>query len=120
MRAGIAGMEDGWLVAVPLQNTSRTCPCCGHVSAANRQSQAQFGCVECGFENNADVVGAINSDDARAFLRLAPIGIAVLKDGEDVNRPYNNTSSPLNPSSCCRSESSSPRRINSSMLRTCS
>ncbi|MFC6441919.1 transposase [Paenalcaligenes hermetiae] len=52
--------NGGWLVAVPPQNTSRTCPCCGHVSADNRQTQARFACVECGFEENADVVGAIN------------------------------------------------------------
>ncbi|WKN21145.1 RNA-guided endonuclease InsQ/TnpB family protein [Azotobacter vinelandii] len=52
--------NGGWLVAVPPRNTSRTCPCCGHVSADNRQSQARFECVECGFEENADVVGAIN------------------------------------------------------------
>lgn len=52
--------NGGWLVAVPPQYTSRTCPCCGHVSADNRQTQAKFACVECGFEENADVVGAIN------------------------------------------------------------
>lgn len=52
--------NGGHLIAVPPQNTSRTCPCCGHVSADNRQTQAQFACVECGFEENADVVGAIN------------------------------------------------------------
>ncbi len=52
--------NGGWLIAVPPQNTSRTCPCCGHVSAANRQSQARFECVECGFEEHADRVGAIN------------------------------------------------------------
>ncbi|WP_424219468.1 zinc ribbon domain-containing protein [Azovibrio sp.] len=45
---------------VPPRNTSRTCPACGLVSAENRQTQAQFCCVECGFEENADVVGAIN------------------------------------------------------------
>jgi len=50
----------GWLIAVPPQNTSRTCPCCGHVSADNRKTQAQFLCVECGFGENADLVGAIN------------------------------------------------------------
>src|SRR5690606_33927459 len=33
---------------------------CGHVSADNRQTQARFLCVECGFEENADLVGAIN------------------------------------------------------------
>ena len=52
--------KGGWLVAVPPRNTSRTCPCCGHVSADNRRSQARFACVECGFEENADLVGAIN------------------------------------------------------------
>ena len=52
--------NGGHLVAVPPQNTSRTCPCCGHVSGDNRQTQAKFACVECGFAENADVVGAIN------------------------------------------------------------
>ena len=52
--------RGGWLVAVPPQYTSRTCPCCGHVSADNRKTQAQFACVECGFKDNADLVGAIN------------------------------------------------------------
>jgi putative transposase len=52
--------KGGHLIAVPPQNTSRTCPCCGHVSADNRPTQARFECVECGFEDNADVVGAIN------------------------------------------------------------
>ncbi|WP_414692017.1 RNA-guided endonuclease InsQ/TnpB family protein, partial [Oligella urethralis] len=52
--------NGGYLIAVPPQNTSRSCPCCGHVSAENRQTQARFECVECGFEENADLVGAIN------------------------------------------------------------
>lgn len=52
--------NGGWLVTVPPQNTSRTCPHCGHVSAANRRTQAKFVCVECRFEENADLVGAIN------------------------------------------------------------
>ena len=52
--------RGGEVLAVPPRNTSRTCPCCGHVSAENRQTQARFECVECGFEENADVVGAIN------------------------------------------------------------
>jgi putative transposase len=52
--------NGGWLIAVPPRNTSRTCPCCGHVSKDNRQTQARFGCVECGLIENADVVGAIN------------------------------------------------------------
>ena len=52
--------QGGWLVAVPPQHTSQTCPCCGHVSADNRKTQAKFVCVACGFEANADHVGAIN------------------------------------------------------------
>jgi putative transposase len=52
--------RGGWVIAVPPQNTSRTCPACTQVSAENRRSQARFECVACGYANNADVVGAIN------------------------------------------------------------
>jgi putative transposase len=52
--------NGGFLVAVPPHNTSRTCPCCGHIAKENRLTQAQFVCVECGYENHADVVGAMN------------------------------------------------------------
>ena len=50
----------GFLVAVPPQNTSRTCPCCGYTAKENRQTQADFECVECGYAENADMVGALN------------------------------------------------------------
>jgi len=67
--------KGGHLIAVPPQNTSRTCPGCGHVSADNRQTQARFVCVACGYENNADVVGAIN---------ILSRGIQLLRDeGQD-------------------------------------
>ena len=52
--------NGGFVVAVPPQHTSQTCPCCGHVSKDNRRTQARFACVACGYENNADVVGAIS------------------------------------------------------------
>jgi len=52
--------SGGLLITVPPQNTSRTCPCCGYVSADNRRTQTRFRCMECGFEEHADVVGAIN------------------------------------------------------------
>ena len=52
--------SGGILLAVPPHNTSRTCPCCGHTAKENRQTQAKFLCVDCGYENNADVVAAIN------------------------------------------------------------
>jgi putative transposase len=62
--------NGGYLIAVSPQNTSHTCPACSHVSADNRQTQAKFECVECGFEENADVVGAINILRA-GYVRLA-------------------------------------------------
>ena len=52
--------RGGHLIAVPPHNTSRTCPAWGQVAADNRRSQAQFACVKCGYQNHADVVGAIN------------------------------------------------------------
>ena len=52
--------NGGFLFAVPPQNTSRCCPNCGHTTKDNRQTQANFECVECSYQNNADVVGAIN------------------------------------------------------------
>ena len=60
----------GLFLAVPPQNTSRTCPGCGHVSGDNRLTQAEFVCVECGFAENADLVGAINVLRA-GYARLA-------------------------------------------------
>ena len=52
--------NGGILLAVPPQHTSQTCPACGHVSKENRQTQAKFLCIDCSYENHADVVGAIN------------------------------------------------------------
>ena len=54
------GWNGATLVAVPAHNTSRTCPCCGHIAKENRLTQAKFLCVDCGYEENADVVGAMN------------------------------------------------------------
>jgi putative transposase len=36
------------------------CPACDYVSGRNRTGQAKFKCVQCGYENHADVVGALN------------------------------------------------------------
>ncbi len=52
--------KGGMLVVVAPHHTSQTCPGCGHVSPDNRRTQALFACVTCGYENHADVVGAIN------------------------------------------------------------
>ena len=67
----------GMLVAVPPHNTSRTCPCCGHISPGNRRTQTQFLCVQCGYQNHADVVGAMN---------VLERGLRLLACEEDVRR----------------------------------
>lgn len=52
--------NGGIFIPVPAHYTSQTCPACGHVAKENRQTQASFVCVDCGHEENADVVGAMN------------------------------------------------------------
>ena len=55
------------------RNTSRTCLACGHCAKENRRSQSEFLCIECGFQANADFVGASNIRrkglEARATVR---------------------------------------------------
>jgi IS605 OrfB family transposase len=41
-------------VEVPAAYTSQTCARCGHRARENRVSQAEFRCVACGYEANAD------------------------------------------------------------------
>ncbi|WP_405055147.1 zinc ribbon domain-containing protein [Vibrio sp. SG41-7] len=48
------------MVALALNTQVQTCPCCGHVSKDNRETQAHLEYVECGYTNNADIVGALN------------------------------------------------------------
>ncbi len=50
----------GMLVLVAPKNTSRCCPECGYTSGENRKTQSSFVCVECGYKENADFVGALN------------------------------------------------------------
>lgn len=52
--------NGGSLVIVPAAYTSRTCHECGHIAKENRESQAIFKCVKCGYEANADVNAAKN------------------------------------------------------------
>ncbi|WP_425441789.1 zinc ribbon domain-containing protein [Thorsellia anophelis] len=50
-----------YLVAVSPRTQARHArPYCGHIARENQRTQAQFQCVDCGYENHADVVGAIN------------------------------------------------------------
>lgn len=54
------GANGGRLVLVPAAYTSQTCHQCGHVAKENRDSQAVFHCVECGYQANADINAAMN------------------------------------------------------------
>ena len=52
--------NGGRLVIVPAAYTSQTCHECGHVAKGNRDSQAVFHCIECGYKANADANAAEN------------------------------------------------------------
>ena len=52
--------RGGQLILVSPQYTSQCCPACGHTAKVNRTTQALFACVQCGYTENADVVGAMN------------------------------------------------------------
>ena len=72
--------NGGRLIAVPSRNTSRECPACHHSAKDNRQTQARFVCVQCGFEGNADQVGAIN---------ILSRGMQIVRDeGEDMANAF--------------------------------
>lgn len=52
--------ENGVLLTwVDPRNTSRTCPSCGHIDKGNRRGE-HFKCLQCGFQEDADFVGALN------------------------------------------------------------
>ena len=44
---------------VPAQNTSITCPYCGHKNKKNRNGE-WFKCLKCGYQTDADLTGAMN------------------------------------------------------------
>ncbi len=52
--------KGGMLVEVNPRHTSQRCSCCGHTEKENRLSQAEFKCIACGYEENADVNAAKN------------------------------------------------------------
>ncbi|RIH76856.1 transposase, IS605 OrfB family [Calidithermus terrae] len=61
------------VVFVDPRKTSRTCPRCGHATRSNRTTQADFRCVACGYQGNADVVASLNiAGVAAGLLRQGP------------------------------------------------
>ena len=61
---GMLAYKMAWqgktLISVPPQYTSQKCRKCWHQDKANRKSQAQFWCVQCGHTENADRHAAHN------------------------------------------------------------
>ena len=72
------------IVYVNPKYTSQTCPICKHISRNNRKGR-EFRCEVCGFELNADLVGARNIEErTRAFRHdLEAQGLVV--DSPDEN-----------------------------------
>ena len=85
--------SGGHLVAVPPRNTSRTCPNRGYIAKENRRTQARFACVACGFEENADLVGALRRRRRTLFRHLPRPTRAARREGDvqgldGARRPY--------------------------------
>ncbi len=56
-KAALAGVP---VIYVDPKETSKTCPKCGNVSRYNRKEQGWFKCTRCGYQSDADRVGALN------------------------------------------------------------
>jgi len=52
--------QGGLLIKVNPRYTSQTCFECKHIAKENRQTQAKFECVQCGYIANADINAARN------------------------------------------------------------
>ena len=48
--------QGGSLVEVDFRYSSQRCSCCGHTAKENRKSQSEFVCLQCGYEQHADVM----------------------------------------------------------------
>ena len=67
--------------------TSQQCRACGHVSEANRDSQAVFACVSCGHQDHADRNAALNIL-ARGLLLAAGEPVPAPAAGHAALRPH--------------------------------
>jgi transposase len=61
--------------------TSQRCSACGHIAAGNRESQALFCCMACGYTSNADVNAAKNIAAGHAVTARGGV-----RDAGPVNR----------------------------------
>lgn len=80
-KSAMAGVLFG---VVDPRNTSRTCSQCGHCEKANRKSQAEFNCVQCGYSTNADFNAAVNIA-ASPYVSAGKVGAVEAKAGLILN-----------------------------------
>jgi putative transposase len=78
--------NGGQLLVVPAHHTSQTCPKCKYISAANRTTQTRFLCIQCGYEDNADIVGANNILERGYRLLACPASGAVMPPATGTHR----------------------------------
>ena len=67
----------GEMRVVDPKYTSQKCPNCHKIDSENRKTQSEFVCQSCSYENNADVVGAMN---------ILAAGLAVMACEANSNR----------------------------------
>jgi len=53
-------LRGGRLILISPKNTSTKCRICGHIAKENRKTQAEFQCIQCGHNENADLNASIN------------------------------------------------------------
>ena len=76
------------VIAVDPRNSSRTCPCCSHVSKSNRPSRDSFICQSCGFSGPADSVAAtIIADRGRAVVNQPNVTSDARRGVADSHKP---------------------------------
>jgi len=78
--------RGGSLVEVESRYSSQRCSCCGYTDKGNRKSQSEFVCLQCGYEQHADVNAAMN------ILTVGQTGMAcrVNRNGGQQQEPAGN------------------------------
>ena len=76
--------KAGSFIEVEPRYTSKTCHVCEHVDSKSRRTQAEFKCVQCGHESNADINAALNikasAIGASARGRVEPLGYPMIRE----------------------------------------
>jgi putative transposase len=80
------------LLKVAPHHTSQECACCGHIHPGNRKTQADFKCLSCGHQDNADQNAAIVIRK-RAIKLILDSGTELVGADKNVLQPRTNANS---------------------------